>query len=597
MKFFAFLLSLALFLIYTSLFITPALALYDPQTEPNNRFGIHIIQAGPAEAVPARELVNSSGGDWGYITFLIESKDRNETKWRDFFNELRRKHLIPIVRLATEPEGDFWKKPYEGEEVAWADFLDKLPWPTKNRYIIIYNEPNHATEWGNSVDPADYAKTLDKTIEALKSKNPDFFVINAGLDASAPEKQPDYMDSENFMKAMNEAVPGIFNKLDGWSSHSYPNPAFSGSPDASGKGTIRTWHREDQILKDLGVNKNLPIFITETGWKHAEGKTTNNSLLSVEKVAEYYKDAFNKAWNNNRIVAVTPFLLDYKEPPFDHFAFIKATFQGDQSSEEKFHPQYFALRDLPKIKGEPLQENKAKFVKGSISKDNLLSSFDEASASSALRTSLVAGETYDISLSVKNIGQSIWNDMKKIRIIPSENGARFGIQSQDLPEDVKVEPDQSYTFNYKITAPEGGEYKIFLNLLADDFLFQSPPLEVDFEVKSPVILKVEGGLKWKNNPAGQYLLSIYGQIKDAFNGTTDTIELNIDGESKEIEARYLLPDKPYSFTLEKPFYKPKTITQTVSSGINEIEFGDLQPDISSAILNPSQLWKLLPWSE
>src|SRR5258708_36114520 len=124
--------------------------------------GIHILSSTSQESSPAASLVNSQGGDWGYVTFLIEDKDRNVDKWQNFFNDLRKRHLIPIVRLATHAEGNNWVRPKENEEKDWAQFLDQLNWPSKNRYVVIYNEPDHATEWGGSVDAIDYAQTLDK---------------------------------------------------------------------------------------------------------------------------------------------------------------------------------------------------------------------------------------------------------------------------------------------------------------------------------------------------------------------------------------------------------------------------------------------------
>lgn len=322
-------------------------AVVDPLSTTNNRFGIHLISAVPQEITEAADLVNSKG-DWGYVTFLIESKDRDVNRWQEVFNQLRRHHLIPIVRIATKPTSDgFWERPYEYEEVAWADFLDSLNWPTKNRYIVIYNEPNHAKEWGNFVDPKSYAITLDRTITALKLKNPDFFVLNAGLDASTPHEPPNYYDQERFMREMEKQVPGIFNKLDGWVSHSYPNPGFIGSPNDLGRGTVRTYLWELQLLKSLGVTKELPVFITETGWRHSDGIHKNMALPTPEMVSLYYKQAFDSAWSDNRIVAVTPFLLNYQQPPFDHFSF-----KVLNSSE--YHPQYLVLKDMSKVIGQPV---------------------------------------------------------------------------------------------------------------------------------------------------------------------------------------------------------------------------------------------------
>lgn len=246
--------------IFLVLPVSKALAITDPLSVPNNKYGIHIITATRDEASEAASLVNKNG-DWGYITVLAESGDRNEGKWQEFFNELRRRHLIPIVRLATKPvEGGVWERPYPGEENAWADFLDKLNWPVENRYITIYNEPNHGSEWGGQADPEGFAVTLNRTIDALKAKNEDFFVMNAGFDASTPNEPPNYIGEEEFIKKMNEAVPGIFEKLDGWASHSYPNPGFTGKPTDAGKGTVRTWEWELDYLKKLGVKKNLPVF-------------------------------------------------------------------------------------------------------------------------------------------------------------------------------------------------------------------------------------------------------------------------------------------------------------------------------------------------
>ncbi len=567
------------FLILNSIFlIRPAQAVVDPLSTPNNKFGVHIITGSPDEASPAAQMVNSSGGDWGYITVLIESKNRNHDQWQAFFNDLRRRHLIPLVRIATEPEGNYWKIPYNGEEQAWADFLDSLVWPTKNRYVIIYNEPNQGQEWAGKVDPASYAQVLDKTITALKNKNPDFFVLNAGLDASAPDKYPSYADETTFLSQMEAAVPGIFNKLDGWVSHSYPNPGFAGSPDASGRGTVRTWAWELNYLKNLGVNKTLPVFITETGWKHAEGLDYDKSLPNADTVADYLKDAFTNAWNSSQIVAVTPFLLNYQQAPFDHFSFKKLTGEPQNlkilgASYPDYYPPYQAMMDLPKVAGHPFQENKAALVKGTI------------------YPSIVAGESYTIPLTFKNTGQSIWEDGEPLELRVLSGGDDFGIQSIQPAIAQKVEPGQNAIFNVNLKAPQGGDYQITLQLFHGGKAFDQNPFVFNTKVKSPVILQVKTSLWGKKNSAGSYLLTI---LNNAFKSS---VEVTIDdqGISKPLESRYLLPDYPFTFTLHKPFYKPKSINVQVVSGINQLNFGTLEPDFLSAILNPKEFWDLLPF--
>lgn len=568
---------------YLLLNTSPTYAIVDPSTTTNNRFGIHIISPTNDEINAAHELVNSTGGDWGYITVVIEDKDMKVDKWQQFFNLLREKHLIPIVRLATHPEGNSWARPTDDLPQKWADFLDQLNWPIKNRYITIYNEPNHGAEWGGTVDPAGYAKILDQTITALKNKNQDFFVMNGGLDVSTPEQPPRYKDTLEYMKIMNNTVPGIFEKLDGWVSHSYPNPGFIGHPDDNGRGTVRTWYWELQTLRDLGVKKNLPVFITETGWKHSQGINYNPSLPSTQQVASYYQKAFHEAWDNNRIIAVTPFILNYQNPPFDHFSFKKVTGEkqeanvlGIEFSEETktdFHPHYLAIKDLPKVSGKPVQENKAQLTKGEV------------------YSSIVAGESYKIYLTFKNTGQSIWGDNNSIILKAINGGKELGIIDAVLPKDTKVQPGQEYTFPLEFKAPLTGNHKISLNMFDGSNQFLNTPIEFETEVKSPVIIQVKTSLKWKDNFAGQYLLSIVGPISEVIDFT-----LTKDGLSQEIEARELLPDYSYEFTLDKENYHSKTITQTLHSGVNVLDFGVLEPNILSVIFNPQELWKLLPWS-
>lgn len=580
MKFYSLVLAIFLSLLTFHFSFTPALAIVDPFDSTNNHFGIHLISATPDEASPAAQLVNSSGGDWGYVTVLIKSSDRSEDKWQTIFNDFRRRHLIPIVRLTSQPEGAFWKRPYEGEEVAWADFLDKLVWPVKNRYVTIYNEPNQGQEWGGSVDAGDYATTLDKTITALKNKNTDFFVLNAGLDASAPEKAPLFQDEASFLKQMNSAVPGIFEKLDGWVSHSYPNPGFIGSPTATGRGTVTTWEWELNQLKSLGANKNLPVFITETGWKHAEGKIDNYNYPSAEKVAGFYKYSFDNTWNNPKIVAITPFLLTYQDEPFDHFSFKKYTGEPQDDkilgiSYPDYYPQFETLFKLNKKAGLPVQDQKAELSKGGIF------------------SSLVTSEDYFIPLTFKNTGQSIWSERDQISLQATINPVAQGIEPVVLPKEIKIEPGGEYTFVLHLKGPPLGKYTVSMNLFAGNKQFDQPPILSELEAKDPVTLKIKSALKWKKNPAGEYILRIVTSV-----GTNiQKVVLGQNGESKEEQVRYLLPDYSFDFILERPYYKSKVIKKTVVTGENILDFGILEPDYAAAMLHPDELWRILPWGQ
>ena len=227
--------------------VTPSYAVYDPLSKPNNFFGIHILF--PEELSEAAQLVNSSGGDWGYVTIPIQAGDRNIEKWQKFMNDAAALHLTPILRLATEnyyKNTSVWRIPNEYDIIDFANFLDSLWWPTANRYIILFNEVNRSDEWGGKPpDPASYAQLVEFSIETFKERNQDFFLLFAGLDNAAPTKYPEFLNEFEFLSK----VPSyLWDKIDGIASHSYPNPAFSSPPNKIKRMGVATYkHQLDFI--------------------------------------------------------------------------------------------------------------------------------------------------------------------------------------------------------------------------------------------------------------------------------------------------------------------------------------------------------------
>ncbi|MBI3379643.1 hypothetical protein HY029_02715 [Candidatus Gottesmanbacteria bacterium] len=336
-----------IFMVFVLLFfLIPhvAFATTNPLDVANNKYGIHVIDE--HDFPNASNLVNSSGGDWGYITLVITDNDRKKDKWQRNFDLLRSLHLIPIIRLATHPSGDIWAAPKTEDARNWADFLNSLYWVSKNRYVILFNEPNHATEWGGYISPSEYAQILTKFSETLKSASKDFFILPAGLDASAPNGNQT-MDEIDFIKSMINTKTNVFSQIDGWVSHSYPNPGFRGLSSDEGRGTLKTYRWEIEVLKNFGVNYQFPVFITETGWPHADGLVQNKSYYSVELIAELLKQASQQIWDDPQIVAITPFILNYQSIPFANFSWTKL-------GEKDFYPYYYTYKNIPKIAGKPI---------------------------------------------------------------------------------------------------------------------------------------------------------------------------------------------------------------------------------------------------
>ncbi|MBI4974091.1 hypothetical protein HZC27_05795 [Candidatus Roizmanbacteria bacterium] len=338
----------------------------------NNKFGISLLQPTNLDIKNAAEMINSQGGDYGYATLVIQENDRDIKKWQGIFDELRKNHLIPIIRLATQPEGENWRRPEEKDADTWVAFLDSLNWVIKKRYIVLFNEPNHATEWGGEVDPESYGKVASVFAQKLKEKNNDYFVMLAGLDASAPHYPTTYEDEELFIGQISNFKFLISNYVDGWVSHSYPNPGFSGSPWDTGRKSIRGYEWELSLLKNLGISKELPVFITETGWKNNR-YTADNFQIALENV-----------WGpDNRVVAVTPFVFNYQSEPFLGFSW-------KYPGEESFYPQYDRVKEIIKQKGEPQI-----IEKGAIEQ--------------SFPAEIVANSNYHFIINLKNTGQAVWD--------------------------------------------------------------------------------------------------------------------------------------------------------------------------------------------
>ncbi|HLD11564.1 MAG TPA: hypothetical protein VJB91_01525 [Patescibacteria group bacterium] len=395
-----------------------------PLSYPNNKVGIHTVDGSLIEK--ASDLVNSSGGDWGYVTVVIRKDQRDVNRWQPFFDRLESLHLIPIIRLATLPNGDTWEKPVSEDATNWANFLNSLSWPVKNRYVIIYNEPNHAKEWGGVIQPSEYAVVLNETAQALKEENPDFFVLNAGFDASAPSLDHFSLDEYTYLLEMERAVPGIFSRIDGWSSHSYPNPEFSGSPGASGRGTIQGYKHEIQFLKTrFGVE--LPVFITETGWQHTVDGYKNGARLSPQTVATYVSQAFRSSWEDPSITAITPFALGYFQEPFNRFSFLK--------EDGSTYPQYDELRKISKKEGSPAVNtlDKAEFLAVDIP-DTLLS-----------------GKPYEVSVRVRNTGNTTWREGNGYSLYGTYEDGEILIDTP-LSSSI-IQPGKDEAFSFLLYAP------------------------------------------------------------------------------------------------------------------------------------------------
>jgi hypothetical protein len=385
-----------LFLFFIS--IKRSIASENPAAVDNNKFGIHILNDSDLE--DASKLVNSSGGDWGYVTLVIREDERDSARWQTVFDNARRLHLIPIIRLATKQDGGNWVKPDTEDITSWVNFLDSLNWVIKNRYIIIGNEPNHANEWGGEVNPGDYGEYFINLSKRLKISSPNYFVMLAGLDASAPDNKL-HLSESKFLKTLILKHPNIFNSIDGWVSHSYPNPNFSAPPTGLGQKSVKTYEWELTLLRQYGITKNLPVFIIETGWAHKTD--SEKGYLDPEKLTDYYKSLFEIYQNDSKVVAFTPFVLNYNLPPFDIFSW--------KRPDNSYYPFFDETQKILKKAGYPIQIFEAEII---------FEIFPELVKED--------GKVYAVGIA-KNTGQGIWEKDIPTEIILKGSSTKLEIKS------------------------------------------------------------------------------------------------------------------------------------------------------------------------
>ena len=378
----------AVLLLFLLSFHQHAFAVVNPLSVPNNTFGIHIIDE--HDLTDAALLVNGTGGSWGYITIVVTEQDRDTGKWQRIFDRMRTLKLIPVVRIATKPDGDTWERPDETDVNEWVSFFNSLNWVVQNRYVILFNEPNHAKEWGGTIQPEEYAHVAKRFRDALKESSDDYFVLPAGFDLAAGNTK-ETMNASSYFDAMYEADNEIFTLFDGWTSHSYPNPAFSGPVYGNGKQSIRGFEWELQYLFRYGLSEQAPVFITETGWAHEQGQSVKPQYFNTAQIADFYEAAFTDVWTHPSIVMVSPFILNYQGEPFDHFSWRKL-------GSDEFYDQYDRVKGLQKTAGMPLQINT--FV---LSTDRIPDTF-------------MTNSFYLIPVVIKNTGQQIWDSTTGLHI-------------------------------------------------------------------------------------------------------------------------------------------------------------------------------------
>lgn len=281
------------------------------------KFGMHVLR--PEEFEQTNTLFSDLRTESDvplYITIPFTLDDVNELeRWEKAFAYASKHNIVPIVRLGTrfDAEKNAWKIPDRKDVLDLARALDQLEWPQDHkRYIILFNEPNHAAEWGGTLDPVSFAEITDFALDWFNTEGSDYRVLPAAMDLAAPNGSSTLEAFGYWNKAL-AARPEILNKIYAWNSHSYPNPGFAATPQRNAKNGMNGYEHELAFL-DRHTDRKLEVFITETGWK--------NEKFTRRTLENYYNYTVNNIWSDEKVKAVTPFLLAGSPGPFGGFSFI-----------------------------------------------------------------------------------------------------------------------------------------------------------------------------------------------------------------------------------------------------------------------------------
>lgn len=278
-----------LFILIIFLALVPARATPLPRLDPgppqtvitrNPKLGVHTRLTDEVETWKIKytlQMVREMGAAWvvDYFPWAYHEKFPGVFDWShsdEVVEHANRQGLTLIARLGFVPE---WARPANSATSFlapenYADFGDYVyafvaRYRGKVDYIIIWNEPNLALEWGfQPVDPAGYTQLLKIAYRRAKEANPNIVVLGGALAPTlAPPGDEQAMNDLVYLQRMFDAGAG--EAMDGLAVHAYGWVYPADDPPAPEVVNFRRVELVHRLLQDNGYG-NLPIHITEGGW-------------------------------------------------------------------------------------------------------------------------------------------------------------------------------------------------------------------------------------------------------------------------------------------------------------------------------------------
>lgn len=210
----------------------------------------------------------------------------------------------------------------------FADFVGKFVERYRGRvkYVVIWNEPNLALEWGyRSVDPAGYAALLKLAYAAAKQADPEVQVLAGALAPTLePEGSPWGLDDLVYLQKLYDA--GFADTYDILAVHAY---GLGYPPEEQPAPELLNFRRVElvrQIMEQNGDGRK-PIMITESGWNDSPRWTR-----AVKPAARIDYTIQSYAWAEKNwpgVPAVCTWAFRFPAPLYtygDYYAFVTPDF-------------------------------------------------------------------------------------------------------------------------------------------------------------------------------------------------------------------------------------------------------------------------------
>ena len=309
-------------------------------TTVNSKMGVHTRLTDEVEAAKIKrtlEMVRQMGAPWivEYFPWAYLEPSPGFYDWTHadlVVDHANRQGLTVIARLGLVPD---WARP-EGTASTYlrpdryddfGRFVGAFVEHFQGRvaYIVIWNEPNLAQEWGfQPISPEDYARMTEITYRQAKEANPSVQVLVGALAPTlAPPGSEWGMDDLEYLRRLIAAGAG--HHFDILAVHSYGWVYPADAPPNPGIVNFRRTELVRQVMVEHGLG-DKPIIITEGGWNdHPRWTRAVKPAQRIRYTVMAYRLA--QDWNWCQAVALWAFRYPWSARSYlDYFTFVTPDF-------------------------------------------------------------------------------------------------------------------------------------------------------------------------------------------------------------------------------------------------------------------------------